>query len=338
MTGAWFPTLSAMKDGKLPLKLFSVGLRFRREQKVDATHLRAHYGGSIVVMDDGMSNEAGKKLTKEVMEYLGFKDINFVKKKATSNYYAPDTEYEVYSGDIEIADIGMYSPVALANYDIPHHVFNLGFGLERMLMVKNRVGDVRELLYPQFYQTVDLSDSDIAKNLAIGRKPETSDGREIAESIKKTAVEHAREKSPCSFTAYKGGLLGKTIVVDVVEKEADTSLLGPAALNGIYVHDGGVYGLPEDTSKLKTDVSGILKKGVKVEFGLIDALASYFAAEIEFRVGRGEPEGAIQVKMAKSAGDVNIALDDRTRRFILSKNRQISIKGPVFTAVSYRIV
>ncbi|MBU0762443.1 MAG: O-phosphoserine--tRNA ligase, partial [Candidatus Altiarchaeota archaeon] len=161
MTAAWFPTLAAIKD-VVPVKLFSVGLRFRREQKVDASHLRAHYGGSCAIMGEDISLKAGRKITEKILNALEFGDVKFVRKNATSNYYAPDTEYEVYSGDIEVADIGMYSPVALSNYDIPYNVFNLGFGLERILMVKDKIGDVREVLYPQFYQKKTYTDEELS--------------------------------------------------------------------------------------------------------------------------------------------------------------------------------
>ena len=338
MTGAWFPTLESLKKNKLPLKLFSVGLRFRREQKVDSTHLRAHYGGSMVIMDEKINIEAGKKITEKIMEDLGFKNINFVKKKATSNYYAPDTEYEVFSGDIEIADIGMYSPIALANYDIPYHAFNLGFGLERMLMVKHNIKDVRELLYPQFHQAVDLTDKELAERVSIELKPESNEGKKLAEAIKKTAIAHGSEKSPCKYTAYEGVLAGRKIKVELVEKEANTFLLGPAALNDIYVHDGSVYGLPKDTSKLKSDVSEVLKKGLKLDFSFLDAISNYFAAVIEKQVKEGVKEGYLQIKMAKTPGEVNISIDDTARRFILSKNKQILIKGPIFTAVECRVI
>lgn len=337
MTGAWFPTLAAMKDNKMPLKLFSIGLRFRREQKVDATHLRAHYGGSMVIMDDDISIEAGKKTTEKILEDLGYKNIAFTKKKATSNYYAPDTEYEVYAGGIEIADIGMYSPVALANYDIPHNVFNLGFGLERMLMVKNNIKDVREVLYPQFHQITELSDKELADRVTIDKKPETTEGKRLVDAIKQTALKYGREKSPCTHQAYQGTIQGKNITVNLVEKEANTFLLGPAALNDIYIHQSGIYGLPKDTSKLKTDVSEILKNGLKLDINFLDAITNYFAATIEQELMAGKTEGHLAVKMAKTAGDINIAIDNAARRFILSKNKPISIKGPVFTAVEYTI-
>ncbi len=67
MTGAWFPTLSAIADD-VPQKLFSCGMRFRREQKIDASHLRAHYGGSCVVMSEDISLKAGMRLTKRILK------------------------------------------------------------------------------------------------------------------------------------------------------------------------------------------------------------------------------------------------------------------------------
>lgn len=337
MTGAWFPTLAAMQDD-VPLKLFSVGMRYRREQKVDSSHLRAHYGGSCVIMAEDVSLEAGKELTKSILEALDFGEVRFEQKRATSNYYAPDTEYEVFAGDIEVADIGMYSPVSLAQYDIEYNVFNLGFGLERILMVKGQVGDVREVMYPQFYSTLKLTDSELAHEVIIDRQPASEEGKKLAEALKKTFIEHAKDAGPCTIKAYEGGLSDWLVVVEAVEREEGSMLLGPAALNDLYVYDGSVYGLPKDTSKLKEDVSGILEKGVKLTFGLIDAVSALIAHEIEAQVEESREDGYVQVKMAKGPADVNIKVSGRGRRFINSHNKQISVKGPVFTAAKYRII
>jgi O-phosphoseryl-tRNA synthetase len=334
MTAAWFPTLQALQDDA-PLKLFSIGLRFRREQKIDASHLRAHYGGSCVIMDEDISLKAGMRLTEKVLNALEFGDVRYERKKATSNYYAPETEYEVYSGKIEVADVGMYSPVALAEYDIPYNVFNLGFGLERILMVKNKVGDVREVLYPQFYSVREFTDAELAGEVRIDRAPATGEGRIMAAALKETFLKHGGEKSPCSFKAWEGTIAGKNVSVYAVEKEADTTLLGPAALNGLYVHEGGVWGLPKDTSRLKQDVSKILQNGHMLGFGLLDAVCAGQAAEIEARVGAGERSGLVQYKMAKGPGDVNIKISAKARRYIESRNKQISVKGPVFTAAEF---
>ncbi len=355
MTGAWFPTLAAMVDkAPLPVKLFSIGLRFRREQKVDATHLRAHYGASLVVMAEDANLTSGKEATAKILEELKFGDIRYVQKKATSNYYAPESEYEVYAGDIEVADIGMYSPVALANYDISYPVFNLGFGLERILMVKNDVEDIRKLLYTQLYLAPSFTDEELAEKISIALESGSGSEGRLASAIKETAVEHANESSPCSFkvkddegdayyfesfgTAADALTKSRKVHVELVEREHGTQLLGPAALNNIYVHDSGVYGLPDDTGKLKQSMKDIKEKGVKLPWGFIDALSHYFASQIEAAVEAGEREGTFQVKMAKGPADVNIRVSEAARRFIESKNKPISVKGPVFTAVSYRVI
>jgi O-phosphoseryl-tRNA synthetase len=336
MTAAWFPTISAMKDDA-PLKLFSVGLRFRREQKVDASHLRAHYGGSCIIMGEDISLSAGRKITEEILNALDFGDVRFVKKSATSNYYAPDTEYEVYSGDIEVADIGMYSPVALSQYDIGYNVFNLGFGLERILMVKNKIGDVREVLYPQFYQKKTYSDLELAQEINMLNIPETIAGKALAKALKKTFKEYGQYESPCSFLAYDGNFMEKKIKVSAVENEEKSRLCGPAAFNDIYAFKAGVYGLPKDVKKIKQDVKNIVDEGVKADIEFIDAVTNQLAYGIEQKVKSGDVEGMVQVKMAKTAAEANISVSNRARRFIESKNMPISIKGPIFCAADFKV-
>ncbi len=335
MTAAWFPTLAAVQE-EAPARLFSVGLRFRREQKVDSSHLRAHYGGSCVIMSEDISLEAGRKATEKILNALDFGDVRFVKKKATSNYYAPDTEYEVYSGEIEVADIGMYSPVALAQYGISYNVFNLGFGLERILMVKEGLGDVREVLYPQFYQKAEYTDAELAREVSIQNIPHTVSGKALAKALKKTFMEHGDRQSPCSFIAYDGDFTNKHIIVEAVEKEDGSRLCGPAYKNEIIVYGSGVYGVPRDTSKLKLDVKDIVEKGVNCGFTFMDAVCNGLAYEIEKRMESGEHEGFAQVKMAKSPADVNVKLSGKARRYIESKNKPISFRGPVFCAAQFK--
>jgi O-phosphoseryl-tRNA synthetase len=56
MTATWFHTLSALQDkASFPVALFSVGPRYRNEQREDARHLRVHHSASIVIMDPKMS-------------------------------------------------------------------------------------------------------------------------------------------------------------------------------------------------------------------------------------------------------------------------------------------
>ncbi len=338
MTASWFSTLREIKGkAELPLRLFSVGLRFRREQRVDAHHLRAHYGASCVIMDPDISLDTGKRVSERILNEMGFGGIRFVRKKATSNYYAPGTELEIFSGDIEIADCGMYSPIALSNYGIEYPVFNIGLGVERILLIRTGTDDIREILYPQFYRGLDLSDEEIAKGIGIDKIPETDDGKELAELIKKAAEKHRDKNSPCEFPAYEGKFLGRNLKVNLVEREENTKLLGPAALNEIYVYKGGVYGIPRNPEKLSATLVEIKKRGVKSEPTYIGAISNYFAAEIEHLGKKGERSGFLQIKMARSPADINIRISERVREFISSKQRSISIKGPIFMAVRWSL-
>jgi len=352
MTAAWFPTLQAMQDThELPLRLFSIGLRFRREQRVDSTHLRVHYGASCVVMDDRFDIDDGKKLSGKILGDLGFRNIRFERKKATSNYYEKDTEFEIYSNDLEIADCGMYSRVSLSNYDIGHPVFNLGFGLERILMIRSRKEDIREILYPQFYKPLELSDEEIARQVKINIKPKTEEGKELVKLLVREAKRYSDERSPCRFRVYSGKLLGRKVDIDLVEREKNTKLLGPAALNEVYVYDGNIYGVPSDVGKLAKELTRVKERGIKVDFSYIDAVMNLFVANVENLIMGGDkamgetsaavvsyaPDGKIrgymQIKMAKTPADLNIKIGSIVRRFITSKNKKIYIRGPVFTAL-----
>ncbi len=341
MTAAWFPTLQAMQHThELPLRLFSIGLRFRREQKLSPTHLKAHYGASCVIMDEKFNLSDGKKISKELLKRLGFEDITFEKKKATSNYYRIGSEYEIFSRGVEIADCGMYSSIALSKYGILHDVFNLGIGIERVLMVRHGYKDVRELMYPQFYGTVKLSDEEISRQIKIDKTPGSSEGLQLAQNIKKIANSYADKPSPCKFMVYEGKLGGKDIEVYVLEEEENKKLLGPAALNEIYVWGGSIYGIPPSPGRLNAELINIKNNGTKVKFSYLDAISNYFAYEIENRVNEfGESDypkkSSIdwQVKIARNPSDINIKIGDIARRYITSRNRMISIRGPIFMSV-----
>lgn len=151
MTASWFGVLSRLQTQKLPVKLYSIGSRFRREQRQDRGHLYESTSASIVVMGSNVSLEDGEVLVGKVVKELGLGDLRVERKKATSKYYAKGMEMEAYARfngeEFEIADFGLYSPVSLANYKIKYPVLNLGFGIERVAMVLEGVEDIRELVY-----------------------------------------------------------------------------------------------------------------------------------------------------------------------------------------------
>ena len=135
-------------------------------------------------------------------------------------------------------------------------------------------------------------------------------------------LQYGNEPSPCRFDAWKGELGGEKINVYLVEPEENTKLCGPAFINEIVVHDGSIFGVPR-TKKYEE----LLMKGVKTNIRFVDGLAALAAHEIE--QGRDE----IRIRMARSPSDVNIMIDPVAVRYVQSKNKNIDIRGPVFTTV-----
>ena len=347
MTSAWFLTLQALQYKlELPIELFSVDIRFRREQREDPTHLRAHYSASCVIMDEAVDVRDGEEITRAMLKPLGFKRFRFVQKKVTSKYYTPGTEYEgfIFHPDmkewIEIVNYGLYNPIALARYNLEHPVLNVGIGVERVAMVMHNERDIRRLVYPQFYVKRKLSDTEIAGMVKIEIKPQSETGIKIREGIKSTALRHADESAPCEFLAYEGKLWNKGVRVYVYETDVGTKLLGPAARNYIYVYDGNILGIPESCLERVDIVRKTMKareKGVSAGLSYLDAVASLAAAKIEEAVGLGRKSVNVRVRMAKHPSDVNVKVGDVARRFITSKKKKIEIEGPVFIGVRAEI-
>ncbi len=316
MSATWFHTLAAMQDkATYPVALFAVGPRYRNEQREDAHHLRVHHTASIVIMDPEMSLEAGRAITAEVLKDYGFGDVTFKVKEATSKYYTPGLEEEVfveYHGRwVEVADIGMYSPVALANFDIRHPAFNAGIGIERLAMILHGADDIRRLVFPQF-SIVDFSDEVIAESLSYITAPKTERGLKIAAAIEGSARKHKDAPAPCEFTAFKDA----RVVVKLVEQEEGKKLIGPAGFNEICVGDGTLYSdlQPSGTHTGKNYMRGI-------------AMAAAALAE-----EATEPT-QYQVKMVRHLSDLNLELPEAVRQHIERQQKKIGVGGAIFMTV-----
>jgi Phenylalanyl-tRNA synthetase alpha subunit (archaeal type) len=344
MTATWFHTLAALQDkASFPLALFSVGPRYRNEQREDAQHLRVHNAASIVVMDPEMSLVAGREIARDIMKQYGFSDAKFETKLATSKYYASGQEQEVfvkYKGDwVEVADIGMYSPIALANFDIKYPVFNAGFGVERLAMILSEMDDVRKLAYPQF-SVAEYSDEDIARSITYVTSPGTARGEKIARAIEESARKHKDEIAPCEFLAWKD----ESIEVKLIEKETGKRLIGPAGFNEICVADGSIY-------------SDIAPSGVYTGINYMRAIAMGVAALIESicskaakrEEGKGETANSLaeprnlqrscityQVKTIKHLSDLNLQIPEAIRQYIEGQQRKIGVGGAVFVTIDVK--
>ena len=344
MTSAWFLTLQVLQHKlELPLKLFSVDIRFRREQREDPTHLRVHHAASCVVMDEGVDVRDGEEITRALLEPLGFEQFRFAQKKVTSRYYAPRTEYEGYifhpdmDDWIEIANYGVYNPIALARYGLEYPVLNVGVGVERVALVLYGETDVRSLVHPQFFAEWELTDVEIAKTVWVELGPKSEMGKKLREKIKSVALKHADAMAPCEFLAYEGAMMDKTVKVYVYETDRGAKLLGPAARNLVYVYDGNVLGVPQKGMERVAIVKKAREKGISTRLSYLDAVASLAAAKVEEAVESGEEGVNVRVRIAKHPSHVNFRISDVARRYLTGKKRKIDVAGPVFIGVRAEI-
>jgi len=322
MTGTWYHTLAAVKDKmSLPISLFSVGPRYRNEQKEDAGHLRVHNSASLVIMDPNMSLEAGEKIVDRVLKEFGFSDVKYEKKKGTSNYYADGLEKEIFAklddDWLEIGDIGMYSLISLANFGIEYPVFNAGFGVERLAMVLGGYKDIRDLVFPQF-RDISYDDESIKGLLERNRSPKTPQGKRIASGIEKAVRENRNAIAPCNFVAYED----EKLRVEVYEKEEGKKLVGPATFNEIYVEDGNILSQEESGEKSAVD-------------NYLSAISDKMGSEIE-RDFVNKNEGEYHVKIVKGLPDVNITMPKSLKEYLTGNYKKVLIKGPIFLNVKYK--
>ncbi|RLF20876.1 MAG: O-phosphoserine--tRNA ligase [Thermoprotei archaeon] len=342
MTTAWFLTVAALQHRKpKPIKLFSVDVRLRREQQEDETHLRTHRVASCVVVDEDVVAEDGEAIARTVLESLGFKEFKVVKKQVTAKYYAPGTEYELYvkSGGewIELANYGIYSPVALANYGIEYPVLNVGLGVERIAMALYGYSDVRKLVYPQFYGKWILRDFELAKHIDFQLKPTTQEGWVLAQALIRGFEAYADTPSPCEVKLYEGVMLGKRVEAYAYERDPGVKLAGPAAFNEIVVYDGNIIGVPPTQVVESKIVEEARAKGFKTGIRYVDGFAVMAAAKVEAACLCGCGEVDLRVRIAKLPSDVNIEISDVARRFISENKKLIDVRGPVFLAVKAKI-
>lgn len=347
MTSGWFLTLQGLHNRRQPpVKLFSVDRCFRREQAEDATRLMTYYSASCVIMDPDVTVNHGKAVAEALLLQFGFERFEFRPDDKRSKYYSPGTQIEVYAyhpklvgsntkyrdGWVEVATFGIYSPTALAQYDIPMPVMNLGLGVERLAMILHDATDVRELTYPQFYGEWALSDQEIAGMISLEKMPRTHEGQEVREAIVNVCREHGGEPSPCEFKAWEGVLCGRQVEVWVVEPEENTRLCGPAYVNEVVVKDGDILAVPPTKKWEKT-----LEAGVRTGITFIDAFAALAAAEVEEYASR-EEEGEMRVRIVKSPGEINIRVDPVAARYITGHNKKIDVRGPMFTTARVKII
>ncbi len=311
-TTAWFPTLQkVVNKKKTPICLFSFPWRHRREQREDATHLKSHYNLSMVIMNPLITIHDGMKITKKFFKKMGFERIIFKKKPNQPAYYENGTNYEVFvkynNKLIEVSEIGMYDKKALKKYGINMNVFNSGPGLGRIIMIKEKIDDIRKVHYPEFYEELELSDEELADMIKIDKKPNTKEGKKLVKDIIKKAKKNREKKAPLTIKVNES--------VEIYEPDKGVNLLGPAALNKIVVKESNVLGV-------------LKKQGADTNITILEAVANLAGHKYEQKKSFD-----IRVTMVNSTSDVNIKINPVARKYITSKKKRIDIKGPVFIGI-----
>ena len=356
MGSAWFTTLAAIVDKEnLPIKVFSTGIWFKRGPKLNELKLTSHYGASCIIMDEKITVENGKVIAEAILNRLGFKDLEFKASDQSRNFNVTENEFGILLDKIEIATCGVYSKQVLNKYGIDIPTLYINFGLEHMVMVQKGIDDIRELMYPQFYKAWKLNDREIAEALQFIIKPKTEIGKEIAKNIVKICEKNGNTPAPCEFRVWEGevstannsvpeesaksleprGDNKKRLFVKIFKHDKDSKLCGPAYMNEVVVRDGDVFslsfsGLAEEKNNLET---------IHTNIRYLDAFSNMVGRKIERRILKNKLKDKLEFKVGivKDMEDINLQLDGGALRYVLTNNKKIDIRGPMFVNIECQL-
>ena len=127
-----------------PVKVFSVGKVFRREA-TDNKHLAEFHQIEGIVMEEGASFRMLIGVIKEFYGRMGFPEVRF--RPSYFPYTEPSLEVEVRFGErwMELGGAGIFRPEVTAPFNIKHPVLAWGLGLERLVMKRYGIADIRQL-------------------------------------------------------------------------------------------------------------------------------------------------------------------------------------------------
>ncbi|HOX28294.1 MAG TPA: O-phosphoserine--tRNA ligase, partial [bacterium] len=336
MTSNWFPVLQRLRPrAPLPVKLFSVGSRFRREQRQDPHHLFESTSASVVVMDENLTMEDGKALVENILKKMGFEKCTFKKKKVASRYYDPETDTEVFAKYkdqmIEVGNLGFYAPSSLKNYDIDIPVFNIGFGAERMAMILTGATDLRSLVYPQFYEEMDFTDEELAKMISVEKNPQSQELQKEIGGMVATAVDGKDRLGPGEISLFKGNVAGKNAEITLFNWDEGKPILSLAAMNTVRVHEGNIYGLPPDPAALGDKFASVYEHSIDTNLRFIDLIITGFVSQLEAHIAsEGESPLEERWKITKRAQQINLKIPDAAYDFIQRTHKTIRVGGPLF--------
>ncbi len=127
-----------------PIKVFSVGRVFRREA-IDSTHLPEFQQIEGIVMEENANLRMLIGILKEFYKRLGFHNIRI--RPGYFPYTEPSLEVEIqFAGKwLEFGGAGIFRPEVTHPLGVMHPVLAWGLSLERLIMLKLDLDDMRRL-------------------------------------------------------------------------------------------------------------------------------------------------------------------------------------------------
>jgi phenylalanyl-tRNA synthetase alpha chain len=131
---------------KPPVKVFSIGRVFRREA-LDSTHLPEFQQIEGIVMEERANLKMLIGILTEFYKRIGFKQIRI--RPGYFPYTEPSLEVEIKLGDkwLEFGGAGIFRPEVTSPFGVKHPVLAWGLGLERLVMMRYNLKDIRNLYF-----------------------------------------------------------------------------------------------------------------------------------------------------------------------------------------------
>ena len=128
----------------------------------------------------------------------------------------------------------------------------------------------------------------------------------------------------------------KSLSVKIIKHDKDSKLCGPAYMNEVVVRDGEVFSLPisglaEEKNNLET---------IHTNIRYLDAFSKMVGRKIERRILKNKLKDKLEFKVGivKDMEDINLQLDGGALRYVLTNNKKIDIRGPMFVNIECRLL
>ena len=112
--------------------------------------------------------------------------------------------------------------------------------------------------------------------------------------------------------------------------KSGSGIMGPAAMDDIYVLNGDILGLPASEEKRMMD-AGAIKTGINY----VKAFSNLAAWKIEKALERGHTGKSVEI--VKGLEEINLKVDSKALYYTLSHGKKVSVKGPIYLRFYFKV-